>query len=183
MKKLQILGPPYASALTALVLAGFADAQANVLPPTRLLPPSPGRRGRGDADRRGGHVDGHRSDHVRIPVAALRRERPQLLNLAGATGRTYAVQTSDVNNRLRVSVTARKRDRLDDGELAADSRGDAAGGRDAPRRRPLLDPGVERPASEPARHLGRRVRAERHPLARSVHGPLPRDRHARLRRP
>jgi hypothetical protein len=27
-------------------------------------------------------------------------------NLAGATGRTYAVQTTDVNNRLRVAVTA-----------------------------------------------------------------------------
>ena len=49
MKKLQILGAAAAaSALTALaVLAGFADAQANVFRPTRLLPPSRGRRGTG----------------------------------------------------------------------------------------------------------------------------------------
>ena len=55
-------------------------------------------------------------------------------------------------------------------------------GRDAPRGRPLLDPGHEREEPFSPRDLGRRVRPERSALAAGVHGPLPRDRHARLRR-
>jgi hypothetical protein len=110
MKKLQILGAAAAaSALTALaVLAGFADAQANVLP-ANTDPPSVSGTPRDGETLTAGEGTWTGTDPIAYAYQWQRCDGNGLncANLVGANGRTYAVQTSDVNNRLRVSVTAR----------------------------------------------------------------------------
>ena len=110
MKKLQILGAAAAaSALTALaVLAGFADAQANVLP-ANTAPPSVSGTPRDGETLTAGEGTWTGTDPIAYEYQWQRCDGNGLncANLAGATGRTYTVQTSDVNNRLRVDVTAR----------------------------------------------------------------------------
>ena len=109
MKKLQFLGAAAAaSALTALaVLAGFADAQANVLP-ANTTPPSVSGTPRDGETLTASEGTWTGTAPITYAYQWQRCDGSGLncANLAGATGRTYAVQTSDVNNRLRVSVTA-----------------------------------------------------------------------------
>ena len=110
MKKLQILGAAaVASALTALAaLAGFADAQANVVP-VNTTPPSVSGTARDGETLTASEGTWTGTDPITYTYQWQRCDANGLncANLAGSTGRTYAVQTSDVNNRLRVSVTAR----------------------------------------------------------------------------
>ena len=110
MKKLQILGAAAAaSALTALaVLAGFADAQANVLP-ANTAPPSVSGTPRDGETLTAGEGTWTGTDPIAYEYQWQRCDGNGLncANLADAIGRTYAVQTSDVNNRLRINVTAR----------------------------------------------------------------------------
>ena len=109
MKKLQLLGAAAAaSALTALAaLAGFADAQANIAP-TNTTPPSISGTPR-DGETLTANEGAWTGDQPITYTYQWQRcdgNGVNCANLAGATGRTYAVQTSDVNNRLRVAVTA-----------------------------------------------------------------------------
>jgi hypothetical protein len=110
MKTLQILGAAAAaSALTALAaLAGFADAQANVVP-ANTTPPSVSGTPRDGETLSGSDGTWTGTDPITYTYQWQRCDGNGLncANLAGATGRTYAVQTSDVNNRLRINVTAR----------------------------------------------------------------------------
>ena len=64
------------------------------------------RPGGPDPDRGPGTWSGTAADHLRLPVAALRRERRQLRAIPGATGPTYTVDRADVGSTLRVAVTA-----------------------------------------------------------------------------
>jgi hypothetical protein len=120
MKKLQILGAAAAaSALTALAaLAGFADAQANVVP-ANTTPPTVSGTPRDGETLTASEGTWTGTDPITYTYQWQRCDGNGLncANLAGATGRTYAVQTSDVNNRLRVNVTARN----DSGSTTASS--------------------------------------------------------------
>ena len=62
--------------------------------------------GRRDPHRRPGHLERHAAHRVRLPVAALRRRRRELRDIAGATDPTYTAGADDVGATLRVVVTA-----------------------------------------------------------------------------
>ena len=59
-----------------------------------------------DADRQPGQLERHADDHLRLPVAALRRLRQQLRRHPRATGSTYTLGPDDVGSTIRVVVTA-----------------------------------------------------------------------------
>ena len=59
-----------------------------------------------DADRQPRQLGRHADDHLRVPVAALRRLRQQLRDIPGATGGTYTLGPDDVGSTIRVVVTA-----------------------------------------------------------------------------
>ena len=110
MRKLQLLAvAAAASVLTALAaVAGMAEAQAQVAP-TNTAPPSISGTAR-DGETLTASEGTWTGDEPITYTYQWQRCDANGLNcasLAGATGRTYAVQTSDVNNRLRVAVTAR----------------------------------------------------------------------------
>ena len=63
-------------------------------------------RATADADRRRRHLDRHADDHLRLPVAALRRAGANCADIAGATGRPTRSTPADVGARIRVVVTA-----------------------------------------------------------------------------
>jgi hypothetical protein len=109
MRKLQLLAAAAAaSVLTALAaVAGLAEAQAEVAPTNTTAPTISGTPRDGDTlTASEGTWTG--TDPMTFAYQWQRCDANGLncANLAGATGRTYAVQTSDVNNRLRVNVTA-----------------------------------------------------------------------------
>jgi hypothetical protein len=116
MRKLQLLvAAAAASALTALAaVAGFAEAQAQIVPSNTAPPTISGTARDGDTlTASEGTWSG--TDPMTFTYQWQRCDGNGLncANLAGATSRTYAVQTSDVNNRLRVVVTATNTDGSD----------------------------------------------------------------------
>lgn len=109
MRKLQLLAvAAAASALTALAaVAGLAEAQAQVAPANSTPPTISGTVRDGDTltvDEGSWTGD----DPMTFTYRWQRCDVNGLscTDLAGATGVTHAVQTSDVGNRLRVRVTA-----------------------------------------------------------------------------
>ncbi|HET9324714.1 MAG TPA: hypothetical protein VFO03_12615 [Gaiellaceae bacterium] len=110
MRKLQFLVvAAAASLLTALAaVAGMAEAQAEVTPANTTPPTISGTARDGDTLTAGeGAWTG--TDPITFTYQWQRCDANGLncANLAGATSGTYAVQTSDVNHRLRVGVTAK----------------------------------------------------------------------------
>lgn len=110
MRKLQLLAAAAAaSLLTALAaVVGMAEAQAEIAPANTTPPTVSGTPRDGEtltADD--GAWTG--TDPIRFMYQWQRCDANGLncANLAGATSSTYAVQTSEVNNRLRVAVTAK----------------------------------------------------------------------------
>ena len=55
-------------------------------------------------------MDGHRPDHLHLPVASLRQRWRQLLAIGGATATTYVLKKVDGDNTLRVVVSAKNAD-------------------------------------------------------------------------
>lgn len=109
MRKLQLLAAAAAaSVLTALAaVAGFAEAQAQIAPTNTAAPTISGTARDGETlTANEGTWTG--DDPMTFTYQWQRCDANGLncANLAGATSRTYAVQTSDVNNRLQVTVTA-----------------------------------------------------------------------------
>jgi hypothetical protein len=111
MRKLQLLAAAVAaSALTALAaVAGLAGAQPQVVvPPGNTTPPTISGTAR-DGDTLTVEEGTWTGDDPKTFTYQWQRCDVNGLNctdLAGATGVTYAVQTSDVGNRQRVRVTA-----------------------------------------------------------------------------
>jgi hypothetical protein len=109
MRKLQLLAAAAAaSALTALAaLAGLADAQSAIAPTNTTPPTISGTPRDGETLTAG---EGTWTGDLPMTFAyQWQRCDANGLNcgdLAGATARTYDVQTSDVGRRLRVRVTA-----------------------------------------------------------------------------
>jgi hypothetical protein len=113
MRKLHLLGAAAAaSVLTALVtVGGLAQAQAQVAPVNTTAPTIAGTARDGDTlTANEGVWTG--TDPITFTYQWQRCDANGLncANLVGATGRTYAVQTSDVNNRLRVAVVGTNAD-------------------------------------------------------------------------
>ena len=110
MRKLQLLAAAAgASVLTALAaVAGMAEAQAQVAP-ANTTPPSISGTARDGETLTASEGTWTGDEPMTFTYQWQRCDGNGLncANLAGATGRTYGVQTSDVNNRLRVAVTAR----------------------------------------------------------------------------
>jgi hypothetical protein len=109
MRKLQLVAAAAAaSVLTALAaVAGLAEAQAQIAP-TNTTPPTISGTPR-DGETLTASEGTWTGD---LPMTfTYQWQRCDVnglncANIAGATGRTYLVQTPDVNNRLRVNVTA-----------------------------------------------------------------------------
>lgn len=109
MRKLQLLAAAAAaSVLTALAaVAGLAEAQAQVAPTNTVAPTISGTPRDGETlTANEGTWTGDDPMTFAYQWQRCDANGVNCANLAGATGRTYAVQTSDVNNRLRVNVTA-----------------------------------------------------------------------------
>lgn len=110
MRKLQLLAAAAAaSVLTALAaLTGLAEAQAQVAP-VNSVPPTISGTARDGETLTANEGTWTGDDPITYTYQWQRCDVNGLncANLAGATGRTYLVQTSDVGNRLRVQVTAR----------------------------------------------------------------------------
>jgi hypothetical protein len=110
MRKLQLLvAAAAASVLTALAaVAGMAEAQAQVAP-ANTTPPSMSGTARDGETLTASEGTWTGDEPMTFTYQWQRCDANGLncANLAGATGRTYTVQTSDVNNRLRIAVTAR----------------------------------------------------------------------------
>jgi hypothetical protein len=109
MRKLQLLGAAAAaSALTALAaVAGFAEAQAQIAP-TNTTPPAISGTAR-DGDTLTASQGTWTGDDPMTFTYQWQRcdvNGANCADLAGSTLPAYAVQTSDVGNRLRVRVTA-----------------------------------------------------------------------------
>jgi hypothetical protein len=109
MRKLQLLAAAAAaSVLTALAaVAGLAEAQAEIAPANTAAPTISGTPRDGETlTANDGTWTGDQPMTFAYQWQRCDANGLNCSNLAGATGRTYAVQTSDVNNRLRVNVTA-----------------------------------------------------------------------------
>jgi hypothetical protein len=110
MRKLQLLAvAAVASVLTALAaVAGMAEAQAEVAP-ANTTPPTIDGTPRDGATLTANEGTWTGTEPITYSYQWQRCDANGLncQSLAGATGRTYAVQTGDVNNRVRVVVTAR----------------------------------------------------------------------------
>ena len=109
MKKLQLLGAAAAaSALTALAaLVGFADAQPAIAPQNTTPPATSGTPRDGETlTASDGTWTGDEPMTFAYQWQRCDGNGLNCADLAGATGRTYGVQTSDVNNRIRIRVTA-----------------------------------------------------------------------------
>jgi hypothetical protein len=110
MRKLQLLGAAAAaSALTALAaLAGLADAQSQIAPANTTPPSISGTARDGDTlTAEEGTWTGDEPMTFTYQWQRCDANGVNCADLAGLTGRTYDVQTSDVGNRIRVRVTAR----------------------------------------------------------------------------
>lgn len=110
MRKLQLVAAAVAaSVLTALAaVAGMAEAQAQVAPANTTPPSIEGTPRDGETlTANEGTWTGDEPMTFTYQWQRCDGNGLNCANLAGATGRTYAVQTSDVNNRLRVVVTAK----------------------------------------------------------------------------
>ena len=184
MKKLQILGAAAAaSALTALaVLAGFADAQANVLP-ANTTPPSVSGTPRDGETLTAGEGTWTGTDPITYAYQWQRCDGNGL-NCAIPPGDRPDVRRSDsdVNNRLRVNVTARN----ETGSTTASSQPTAVVTPPEGATR-LADGRYSIPASSvrlPNRLVISGVEFVPSVIrSRNPYRPLSRDRHARLRRP
>lgn len=113
MRKLQLLGvAAAASILTALAaVAGLAEAQA-LIPPSNTTPPAISGTPR-DGDTLTVNQGAWSGDDPMTFAYQWQRcdvNGANCVDLAGATGPTYAVQTPDVGNRLRARVTATNSD-------------------------------------------------------------------------
>jgi hypothetical protein len=110
MRKLQLLAvAAAASVLTALAaVAGMAEAQAQVAP-TNTTPPSISGTARDGETLTASDGAWTGDDPMTFTYQWQRCDANGLncANLAGATSSMYDVRASDVNNRLRVAVTAR----------------------------------------------------------------------------
>lgn len=109
MRKLQLLAAAAAaSVLTALgAVAGLAEAQAQIAPTNTTAPTISGTPRDGETlTASEGTWTGDEPMTFTYQWQRCDANGLNCANLAGATGRTYLVQTSDVNNRLRVAVTA-----------------------------------------------------------------------------
>lgn len=109
MRKVQLLAvAAAASVLTALAaVAGLADAQTAVAP-VNTTPPTISGTPRDGETLTASEGTWTGAEPMTFAYQWQRCDANGLncANLAGATGRTYVVQTSDVGNRLRVRVTA-----------------------------------------------------------------------------
>ena len=110
MRKLQLVAAAAAaSVLTALAaVAGMAEAQAQVAP-ANTTPPSISGTARDGETLTANEGTWTGTDPITFTYQWQRCDTNGLncASLACATQRTYVVQTSDVNNRLRVVVTAK----------------------------------------------------------------------------
>jgi hypothetical protein len=110
MRKFQLLAAAAAaSVLTALAaVAGLAEAQVQIAPTNTTPPAVEGTPRDGDTlTASEGTWTGDQPITFTYQWQRCDANGANCANVAGATGRTYAVQTPDVGNRLRVSVTAR----------------------------------------------------------------------------
>jgi hypothetical protein len=109
MRKLQLLAAAAAaSVLTALAaVAGLAEAQAQIAPTNTTAPAISGTPRDGETlTASEGTWTGDMPMTFTYQWQRCDVNGLNCANVAGATGRTYLVQTPDVNNRLRVNVTA-----------------------------------------------------------------------------
>ena len=110
MRKLQVLTvAAVASVLTALAaVAATAEAQAPVAP-VNTTPPSISGTARDGETLTANEGSWESTTAITYTYQWQRCDvnGANCANIAGATGRTYLVQTPDVGNRLRVQVTAR----------------------------------------------------------------------------
>ena len=123
---------------------------------TANRPPSPGSQRRPAADRLERQMDRHRTDHLRIRMAALQHGRRECTQAAGASLLpTYTVAAADVGHTLRVRVIARNI--AGTGEAESPHDGDGRGRPTVERRRPArARAGDHRPdAHRHRRHLDR----------------------------
>lgn len=110
MRKLQLVAAAAAaSVLTALAaVAGMAEAQAQIAPTNTTAPSIAGTPRDGETlTANEGTWTGDEPMTFTYQWQRCDGNGLNCANLAGATARTYDVQTSDVNNRLRVVVTAK----------------------------------------------------------------------------
>lgn len=110
MRKLQLVAAAAAaSVLTALAaVAGMAEAQAQIAPTNTTAPSISGTPRDGETlTANEGTWTGDEPMTFTYQWQRCDGNGLNCANLAGATARTYDVQTSDVNNRLRVVVTAK----------------------------------------------------------------------------
>lgn len=110
MRKLQLVAAAAAaSVLTALAaVAGMAEAQAQIAPTNTTAPSISGTPRDGETlTANEGTWTGDEPMTFTYQWQRCDGNGLNCANLAGATARTYDVQTSDVNNRLRVIVTAK----------------------------------------------------------------------------
>ena len=110
MRKLQLVAAAAAaSVLTALAaVAGMAEAQAQIAPTNTTAPSISGTPRDGETlTANEGTWTGDQPMTFTYQWQRCDGNGLNCANLAGATARTYDVQTSDVNNRLRVVVTAK----------------------------------------------------------------------------